>query len=235
MPRLPATPVKVTVETGPLASTKKTHPSFGLARFSRVSGDPGQLFGSEINHNSFIRFTLGPGESHWRHHETYYHGPMNPCYVEVEMSAAQFAELLTSMNVGSGVPCTIRTLNNAEVPGFTDADNLHEQIKDDIAAKTKGVTDMAADLATQLETLLADSKVPKAKQEAMRSTLYNLKQELNDNMPFIIDQYQEAAEKVKAKCAAEVDAMFTHAVQRLGLERMEELKALAAPKEVASP
>lgn len=226
MPRTPITPVKVTVEKdGPFSGKiVKTHPAFGMARFSRVSGSSGQLFGSEIEHQSFIRFTLGPGESHWLLHEQHYHAPLNPRHVEIDFSSAQFAELITAMNVGMGVPCTIRVLNSQQVSGFEDTDNLHEQIKDDIKADTKEIVDTARQLEKQLGAMLDDSKVPKAKQEALRQLAAKIVRDLGSNMPFILDQYTEAAEKVKAKCAAEVDAIYTHAVQKLGLERLEQLQ-----------
>ncbi len=225
MPRPPITPIKVVVtKDGPFSgTTTKTHPAFGMARFARISGSSGQLFGSEIEHQSFIRFTLGPGESQWSLHETRYHGPLNPRHVEIDFSAAQFAELITSMNIGSGVPCTIRVLDNQQIGGFEDADNLHEQIKEDLLADTKEIVDTARQLEKQLGTMLDDSKVPKAKQEALRALAAKIVRDLGSNMPFVLDQYQEAAEKVKAKCAAEVDALFTHAVQKLGLERLDQL------------
>lgn len=221
MPRQPDIPPTVKVHQGIHARTVKTHPAYGMASFSRVSGGSGDLFGSELQHNHFIRFTLGPGESVWRLSETVYHGHLSPRHVEIDFSAAQFAELITSMNVGMGVPCTIRTLNNEPLPGIVDTDNLHEQIKDDIATKTSGIVDTARELEKQLAAMLADSKVPKAKQEALRALAATITRELGANLPFVLDQYQEAAEKVKAKVAAEVDAMVTSMVQRAGIAALK--------------
>lgn len=221
MPRLPDTPVTVTSSS---EDVTKSHPSFGVARFSRISG-LATLFGSEIKHNSFIRFTVCPAVSEWSLHETRIHSHFSPRYVEVDMSAAQFAELITGMGNGTGTPCTIRTIDNKEIPGFIEQDNLHEQIKDDIKAKGADVTREIDELVALTAKALADSTLSKAKQAAILGSMTRLKMQLDVNLPFILDLYQEAAESVRAKCAAEADAMVTHTIQRLGIERLSELKA----------
>ena len=66
------------------------------------------------------------------------------------MTEAQFAELLTSMNVGFGVPCTIAAINCQQVEPppegvLSEAELVHEDIKQKAAelsdrlAKAQGV------------------------------------------------------------------------------------------------
>ncbi len=205
--------------------TTKTHPAYGMLSFSRVSGNPGKLFGSEINHGHFIRMTLLEGEEHWHHSQVWHHGRISRTLVEVDLSVAQWAELISSMNVGSGVPATIRYVDDpmGTRPGIEDTDTLHEQIKGDIKAKTAKVTSVAKSLDKEMAAMLADSKVPKAKQAALLALTRHIVMELESNMPFVVDQYQEAAEKVGAKAKAELDAYATSVIHRLGEQALAQL------------
>lgn len=63
MPRPPDIPPTLTHEDGPMEGSLKTHPACGMLSFSRCSGGPGTLFGSEINHDHYIQMTLCPGEA----------------------------------------------------------------------------------------------------------------------------------------------------------------------------
>ena len=95
---------------------KEKHPAYGMVGFYRVSGNPGRLFGSSLkNHESYIALRIGTGERIHSNGWDRYYGSLRGEHVEVMLSSAQFAELLTSMNVGNGVPCTIAYLGGKKV------------------------------------------------------------------------------------------------------------------------
>lgn len=217
-------PPIVTTQDGPMEGTRKSHPAFGVLRFSRVSGGSGNLYGSEINHNSYIKMELQPSEEVRSLSHTWYFG-QSKCLVQVDMSAAQFAELISSLNVGSGVPCTIRYMNGiGHIPEIADdGDTFHEQIKNDIKDKTHVIVDTAVALEKELAKMLAESKLPKVKQEALRGLCAKITMELRSNMPYILEQYQEGAEKIGAKAKAELDAFYTHQITKLGLDTLRKL------------
>lgn len=85
---------------------RKTHPAYGMLSFSRRTGGKQSLFGSSIEHKDVIAMTLRHGEVDRQLNRDWYHG--TEVIAEVEMSYAQFAEAITSMNIGTGVPVTIR-------------------------------------------------------------------------------------------------------------------------------
>ena len=89
------------------------HPSFGMLSFSRAHGGHSNLFGSSIQHRDTIHMVLKEGTVSRDLNEDWYLG--GPEIVEVEMSQSQFAELITSMNMGSGVPCTIKFIKGKDV------------------------------------------------------------------------------------------------------------------------
>lgn len=226
MPRPKDIPPTVTQQSGPMEGVRKAHPAYGMLRFSRIQGGQGKMFGSEINHNSYIQMELCPGEEHRSLSNTYYYG-RSQILCSVMMSHAQFAEMITSMNIGSGVPVTIDFIADdvGQRPGIADTETLHEQIQNEVKERTEKVTRTAAALEQEMKAMLADSKVPKAKQAALLELARQITMELQSNMPFVLDQYQEAAEKVGAKAKAELEAYTTAVIHRLGE------KALAALNE----
>lgn len=101
-----------------------THPAFGLIGFSRVSGGENTLFGSSIKHNDRIIMRLKHAKQDRHLHDDWYHG--RGLITEVEMSYSQFAECISSLNVGEGVPCTIR---------YTEKDGMVPYIKENVSKR----------------------------------------------------------------------------------------------------
>jgi hypothetical protein len=93
------------------------HPSYGMIAFNRsMGGRPTRLFGSPLEeHYGTVRVVIGTGTRIHESNMDRYHGSLRGEHIEVEMSAAQFAEVLTSMNQGSGIPCTIRYINGKPI------------------------------------------------------------------------------------------------------------------------
>ncbi len=202
--------------------TKKRHPAFGLVGLSRRSGGHDRLFGSELNSGQTISLHISQAEEHWHLSEKRYYAKNIPM-IEVEMTPSQFAELITTMNIGQGVPCTIRYADGAQVPNFVDADTLHDKIKEDLSKDTREVNDLVKKLQSDLEEVLASTGLSKAKKDVLTSTMNRIRQQVTSNMPFVLDQYHEAVDKVTASAKAEVEAYITHAVTSLGLKSLEDI------------
>ena len=96
----------------------ESHPAWGMVEFSRVEhGGPCRLFGSSLtNHGTTIILRVWEASRKHDCGQDWYHGSIRKELIAVEMSAAQFAGLLTTMNVGNGVPCTIRHVQGVQRP-----------------------------------------------------------------------------------------------------------------------
>jgi len=99
-----------TVEETSFGDTSYTHESYGMLGFYRVQGTDRPLFGSSLKHNNTIRLTLKTGVHSRNLNRDWYYGGRT--LFEVEMSASQFADLVSNMNVGDGVPVTIKRKEN---------------------------------------------------------------------------------------------------------------------------
>ena len=99
--------------------------SWGMVGFYRNYGSGRELFGSDVTNHNTIRLTVKHAIKHRELGRDWTMGDDIIC--EVELSALQFAELLTNMNMGDGVPCTIRYTRE---DGYVDYKN--EKSKRDV-------------------------------------------------------------------------------------------------------
>jgi hypothetical protein len=212
------------------------HESYGLARFSRVQGSPGRLFGSAIDHHHFIELTISRGARR-RDFQRDWYSPKDEI-VSVIMSPTQFAELLTNLNVGEGVPCTIQHVNRktmAKCPEKTFAEQTH----DDLKGEFKRLAQRIAALSRTADTMLSGPGALKASDKArVKAEIAAILQEVGSNIPFIHECFQEACDKTVADAKASVDAAVLHAQVTLGKEACARLglggesarAAIEAPK-----
>jgi hypothetical protein len=117
----------VTVETtGPQAGTRTTHPCFAQIRASRVNGLT-NLYDSDFQHNHFVSISIYRSELD-RHLNRDWHHSRDEL-IEVNLSEAQWATFVSSMNVGCGVPCTLSYLHGKFVPQLPDTPDTRTLFK----------------------------------------------------------------------------------------------------------
>ena len=207
------------------------HESYGLIGFSRCTGNSGKMFGSSLpNQYTFIRLRIGPGLR--RHHlsRDWFHGDhdMNGGrdYIEVDLSPAQYAELLTTMNAGVGVPCSIRYLNGRTVDPCPDELLEAEQVREGFEETTNGLAKRMKIFTIKMKEIF-EKKTPVTQKdkEELKGLYAMVIQQVESNMPFVIDQFHTAAGKIITQAKAEVDAFMTHAIHNAGI------KAISSGKE----
>jgi hypothetical protein len=133
-----ATPVDITFDDSSTGGERHAHPSFGLIGVSRVTSNGTRMFGSAIDHSSFIEVTVA--------HAELIRSPGYDRYVRkgiplvrLRMSAAQYAELLTTMNCGDGVPCTLTRLGNEMIPEAAPSKQLVDLVNQEIDEHVRGI------------------------------------------------------------------------------------------------
>lgn len=203
---------------------RQKHPAYGLVQFSRQHGGSKKLFGSQIRSDTTIALRIFEGEvQHELSYDRYSHAKNRPI-IEVVLSAAQFAELLTTMNMGSGVPCTIEYRDGKDVPPIPETDKAEAQkIHEGFREKLERLVDALKEFRTEAANLL-DGKKPlsKAEKEAIKGVLDKTIMEVESNAPFVLEQFTESTEKIVVQAKAEVEAFASHAVQVAGLEALSQ-------------
>ena len=97
------------------------HPAFGAVILNRTSGQK-FLFGSNFDHQHYITLRIRKNVLHRDLHTDWYHPTTD--LIEINMSADQWATLLTSMNMGEGVPCTLNYVGLERIPDIPAPDAL---------------------------------------------------------------------------------------------------------------
>lgn len=192
-----------------LFAQEEQHPSYGMLGFHRVThGSLSNLFGSSIRHKDTIRLTLKEGKRQRSLNQDWYHGGRE--LFEVEMSYNQFAELITSMNVGDGIPVTIRRVNGSALPEppFTDKGEQHlEEYREHL----QNTYQNARELIQQVSELFASKKsFSKKEQEKILRQLSHIASDIGANQDFQLKQFQEQMERTATEAKGEIEAFAQH-------------------------
>jgi hypothetical protein len=210
-----------------------THPAFGQIGASRVTGGT-TLYGSDFVHHNFVsisirRSELNRGLSHDWHFGT-------DELIEVHLSDAQWATFVSSMNVGSGVPCTISHVNHESMPGIpvrTQLQEFQKELKEDLRSLGELVMGTIKDVEGDLGAGLSIKK-----KTSILEKLRKLHQQVTSNIPFVTKSLEKHMEGTVEKAKVEVNAYVQTAVMRAGMEKLAEGKTpiqyLTAGNEVKS-
>lgn len=203
--------------------TKTSHPSYGTLAFRRRTGGATALFGSSIEHRDTIAMTLYHADVTRGLHEDHFYG--NKEIVEVEMSYSQFAEAITSMNMGCGVPVTIRfTEKDGNIPPCNFV-SKREQFVDEFKEKRKKATDESQQIIKEVENLFEQKKtLTKADKEAIIKKLSKLSMDIGCNMDFIADQFNEQMDKTIMEAKGEIEAFCQNKINSIANAALVEHK-----------
>lgn len=197
------------------------HPSYAMAGFYRVSGDPGPLFGSTLaRHHGFVVLRIKRAARHHSLGHDSFMGMPGGSLVEVKLSNMQFAELLTQMNVGDGVPVTLSVFNGERVPG-PDAITLEAtKVREGFREKMRALARDVKQDRQEIQTLIEKKSLTKDDRETIKRKLEKIVREIGSNAPFMLEQFEEATGRVVTAAKAEVDAFVTHAVTTAGMKAL---------------
>lgn len=195
----------------------ETHPAFAMIKANRVSvggaGGGAVLFQSDIKHGSTVRITLETAtrkrdlNTDWVHAEKQ--------VVEVELSEAQWASFVSSMNT-SGVPATLRwTQADGQLPELPYEPRLKESM-DEVRGAAEKLFSKAQAAMADYEQALADKAPAKVRNEALRKLHYTLANS-EPNMTFAAQSLNEHTENVVQKARADIEAMAYTAAAQHGL------------------
>ena len=199
----------------------KSHPSYALVQLSRRSSSHGRaLFGSSIGHANTITLTICRGEEVRSTDLSYDHYFAREQLIEVEMSQTQFAEMITSMNYGSGVPATIRQYGR-EKPEDPPVENKRAQHSKEFKQKMMKFAETLKEGQAELQRLVKKQKLSAEDKRRMTFLFNHLTNNITANFSFFEEQFEEQLDKTVAEAKGEVDAFITNAVQKTGLEALQ--------------
>ena len=204
-------------------SKKTTHPAYGIASIHRVSGNAGNLFGSSVDCNHYVELEISSGEEI---DSGSYHSylPTGKPHIRVVFSPAQFAELITSMNISSGVPCTIKDIAGEHIDKIPDEIHINEldRQKDNFKKQMKELSENLHNAQNRIKELLSLPRLTKDQKEELRNVLYKGIQDIDSNIPFYMELFDEATDNIVQEAKAEIDATVHNCVLTAGIKALGE-------------
>lgn len=203
---------------------KFKHPSFGQIQFNRSNGNNTSFYGSELPQDHYISMEVHTSEINRELTQDRYYNREQ--ILRIRMSSGQFAEMLTSMNCGSGVPCTIERLKGEKIPELP----MQESRKEFVHRKFEDIMKMFANSIRENQKKAKEivKKKTLSKQDIHDLThqLEWLTMEVESNIPFFAKCFQETMDEVVFEAKTEVENAIQHKINVLGLNALHEQNKL---------
>lgn len=166
-----------------------------------------------------MRLTLSLAELH--RHLNYDSYMPKDRLVEIEMSPTQFADLITSANVGVGVPVTIRWVKDGGRVPDCPAETKRQQFEQEFDRSVKKVMSNVSKLSERAKELLAKSSLLKAEREELRGLIYSIEQDCRANLPFVQSMFNEQMDRTVSEAKGETEAFVENMIHSIGVEGLE--------------
>lgn len=201
------------------------HPAYGAIRISRVSGNV-TLLGSTLQTGQYVRLEICQSEEVSSGHGVKNIQPCSGSIVSVDMSEAQYAAMLTSMNMYSGTPCTIARREGKPVPtipfrsGSERAHDMAKLMRERLDATNSNLDGVMADLVAAI-----DGGKGKTVLRQILSDLQGVSRDLKDNIPYLGTVFEENMDAVVETAKTEVNAYASSVHEGLRIQA----NAIGAP------
>lgn len=206
----------VTMEEGPgrMDESVARHPAFVQIGAYRSQGGHTPLYDSDFTHNAMITIRVSKSELHRNLGRDWHFGREE--IMEIAMSEAQWATFVSSLNMGSGVPATLRQFNGEIIPGLPKPLSRANQFGEEVRKTLDSSIASLDKLAAAVEAM----GLPKGKVAAIQSEISMARMQLHSNVPYAATMFDEHVETGIEKAKAEIHGYMTSVVQRAGLESL---------------
>lgn len=196
------------------ANVIKQHPAFGMIQLSRRTSRGTTLFGSSIQHNELMSITICQGEVDRHLNNDWYHAKRE--LIEVELSASQFADFITSPNQGSGIPCTIRHIEHTRIPE-PPFESRKDLFSNEFEKAMKNIThDLKGNMANLKLILAKPTAINKKDKEDIYRLFESFTSMIGSSIPFMEKQFAEQMDKTVTEAKAEIEAFVTRRITEEG-------------------
>jgi hypothetical protein len=205
------------IDESPVSGREYAHPSWGTATVSRCAGTH-NLFGSDLEHMHFLSLRIHTAtkcvnETGREHIST----AGSKQIVEVFFSEAQYAQLISSVGGGGGVPCTIRHIQGEMLPECPPPATM-EQFLDAVAGISDDLQTKARQLEEDLSKRFEDSKpLTKAEKKALLEQITMLSRGFSERLPYVQKAAQERLEEQVEGARVDIQGYLISEAAKLGI------------------
>lgn len=194
------------------------HESFGQIRFARVNGRS-TFYGSELEQDHFIEMTVRQSEVRRELTRDWYFD-YGKTLVQIKMTAGQFSELITSLNNGCGIPCTVQVLDGKPLQPMPVQESRKEVIHRQFKDRMKMFADEIRSKKDTAKEIVKKKTLSKADIQNLSFLLDWLTTEIEGNIPFFAECFQETMDTMVFEAKTEVENHIQHKINTLGIEAL---------------
>jgi len=204
-----------------------------MVSVSRYTCNPAQhFFGSAIAHHAGVSLTISMASRRRNLSNNWYFDEGE--LVEINMTEAQFAELMCSFNT-SGVPCTLnhvnkRTANLYPEMGVPPCPEVNErkQIEAEFKKEMMNITRGLQDLIEKARVFQTKPNINKQDRKEFVDIAETLQRKIDSCLPFIQGQFNEAMDGVLVSAKADLESFTGQILRQAGVEAVQErVKAMS--------
>ena len=200
-------------------SNREKHKSWGMVGFYHNFGSGRELFGSDVTNHNTIKLTVKHAAKHRELGRDWTMGDDIIC--EVELSALQFAELLTNMNMGDGVPCTIKYTKEDGCVDYKSEKSKIEVIQEERNAEIEKASSNLQEVIGELTELISNKKIPKTVGSELLHKLKCATSNLEgNNYEFYKKQAFNEVAKMVVEAKSQISEHINHKIYSVGLEHL---------------
>jgi hypothetical protein len=200
------------------------HPSFGTVSISRgTCSESMNLFGSSLKQRSFIELKISHAELMRDLNRDVVFG--RNTIISVYMSPSQFADMVTSLNIGEGVPCTINYMSGNKIPEPI-LENKRVQFDNEFAELIADVMSDTNENVENIKQILNKNSLGKHDRENILKEIGFLRRKIEGHIPFVKKQFTEQMDTTVIEAKNEIINLFEYKLKELGLQKYREQLAL---------
>lgn len=215
--------MKAEKRTDSMGGITYSDPSMVTVGFSRQNHgaiEGVSLFGSSVKNHQVVSLRITQADLTRNLSSDWIHGDIKPI-IEVLLTPLQFAELLTTLNVGSGVPATL-VQHNGERFDIPEFPSHAEQFRDEIKYSLEAVVSRMREAEKAITDIIDDPKpVGKAVRKNIRDMVASYRNFIEEHIPFVISQFADQMNRTVVEAKAEVDAFVQETIVKTGIAELK--------------
>lgn len=201
------------------------HESFAQISFSRIQSNSTTFYGSELPQDHYIQMEVVPSEINRTLTQDWYFAHGIPL-IKLRMSSGQFSEMITSMNRGSGIPCTLEQIDGRTIQQLPQQESRKEFVHRKFEDRMKMFANTIRKRQLEAKDLVKKKTLSKQDIHDLTHHLDWLTNEVTNNIPFFAKCFQETMDEVVFEAKTEVENAIQHKISVLGLQALHEQNKL---------
>jgi hypothetical protein len=193
----------------------ETEPAWGVVQISAPQGGARELFGSLLKHDRTVCLKISGAKRYRELHREWI--MEDQLLVELELSQAQWAHMVSSIGNGSGTPCTIRYREGEHTSLSSSGMANQKDYADEMKDTAKKAMDKVSGAEKKLREFISPGSKPPTKAQLVElvNMLSMASQDVVCNMPFVVESLEEVMDSIVTEAKSEIHA------------HMEQMKATA--------